>query len=150
MKRTKKSQKKTKFLLLLIVLTAVLSITATYAWFSTQKVVEISTMKLNIEVAESLQISLDGETWTNTITIENMRQFYGTYGGGTNPHQAKSDDNTNYVPTQLLPVSTTGAVADGKLQFMKAKTVSGKSMVAEKCTEAINKTDEIADRETNK
>ena len=149
MKRTKKSQKKTKFLLLLIVLTAVLSITATYAWFSTQKVVEISTMRLNIEVAESLQISLDGETWVQSISISDMRQFYGTYGGGTNPHQAKADDNTNYVPTELLPVSTTGTVADGKLQFMKAKTVSGKSMVAEKCTEDITKTAAIGDREEN-
>ena len=104
MKRTKKSQKKTKFLLILIVLTAILSITATYAWFSSQREVEISTMRLNIEVAESLEISLDGKTWTNTITINDMRQFYGTAASG---HQAAKTDNTNYVPKQLLTVSTT-------------------------------------------
>ena len=148
MKRTKKSQKKTKILLLLIVLTAILSITATYAWFSTQKDVEISTMRLNIEVAESLQISLDGETWTNSIEIQNMRQFYGTYGVDTT-HQAVSGDNTNYVPTELLPVSTTGAVSGGKLQFMKAKSVSGKTMVAEDCTENIGATDAVATRQTD-
>ena len=56
MKRTQKSQKRTKFLFILIILTAILSITATYAWFSTQRDVEIVGMRLNVEVAESMQI----------------------------------------------------------------------------------------------
>ena len=127
MKRTQKSQKRTKFLLLLIVLTAILSITATYAWFSTQRDVEIVGMKLNVEVAESLQISLDGKTWTQSIQIGNMRQFYGTYAGSGESYaiyqaaEVKADGsntNTNYVPTELLPVSTVGTVVDGQLQFV--------------------------------
>lgn len=140
MKRTKKSQKKTKFLLLLIVLTAILSITATYAWFSTQKDVEISTLRLNIEVAESLEISLNGKEWTNKITISDMRQLYGTAASG---HQASKyvnaesgSGNTNYVPKELLPVSTVGTVADGKLQFMRSNTFSGTTLNAIPCSEA--------------
>ena len=145
MKRTKKSQKKTKFLLILIVLTAILSITATYAWFSTQKDVEISTMRLNIEVAESLEISLDGKTWTNTITISDMRQFYGTAASG---HQAAKTDNTNYVPKQLLPVSTTGSVANGKLQLMYSSAVSGTTIKATACDEAtLVKDKSVSERE---
>ena len=145
MKRTKKSQKKTKFLLILIVLTAILSITATYAWFSTQKDVEISTMRLNIEVAENLEISLDGKTWTNTITISDMRQFYGTAASG---HQAAKTDNTNYVPKQLLPVSTTGSVANGKLQLMYSSNVSGTTIKAKACDETTLAKDKgVSDRE---
>lgn len=136
MKRTKKSQKKTKFLLILIVLTAILSITATYAWFSSQREVEISSMRLNVEVAENLEISLDGETWANSIIIDNMRQFYGTYTGTSDDHtiyQAYTD-NKNYVPTELLPVSTTGEVANGVLQFMKGEVTNGE-LKASACSE---------------
>lgn len=118
MKRTKKSQKKTKFLLILLVLTAILSITATYAWFSSQRDVDITGIKLNVEVAESMQISLDGAKWYQSITIDNMRQFYGTYSV-TSTAQANNNENLNYVPMELLPVSTQGAVNAGKLQFMK-------------------------------
>ena len=138
MKRTKKSQNKTKFLLILIVLTAILSITATYAWFSSQRDVEIVGMKLNVEVAENMQISLDGDHWVQSITIDNMRQFYGTYSV-TTTHQASNGDNTNYVPTELKPVSTIGEVASGKLQFMKGEaemTSTGTQVAATKCDES--------------
>lgn len=147
MKRTKKSQKKTKFLLILIVLTAILSITATYAWFSSQREVEISSMRLNVEVAENLEISLDGETWANSITIDNMRQFYGTYTGTASYtlYQANTTNN-NYVPTELKPVSTTGSVANGVLQFMTGEVTNGQ-LKATACSEAGIGTDTIAEME---
>ncbi len=137
MKRKQKSLRKIKLLLLLIILTTVLAITATYAWFSSQRDVEITGMKLNVEVAENMQISLDGEHWLQTITIDNMRQFYGTYSVNTT-HQAKSDDNTNYVPTELKPVSTIGEVTNGKLLFMSGEAQIGTtstSVTATPCSE---------------
>ena len=103
MKKSQKTQKRTKWLFIILILTAVLSITATYAWFSTQRDVDITGMRLNVEVAESMQISLDGEIWTQSIQIANMRQFYGTYtgtGDGFAIYQAKKPDNggnLNYV-----------------------------------------------------
>ena len=138
MKRTKQSQKKTKFLLILIVLTAILSITATYAWFSSQREVDITGIKLNVEVAESMQISLDGERWVQSIQLSNMRQFYGTYSV-TTTHQAKKTDNANYVPTELKPVSTIGEVSAGRLQFMAGESQMGTdgttSLSAVSCSE---------------
>ena len=124
MKKTQKSQTRTKFLFILIILTAILSITATYAWFSSQRDVEITGMRLNVEIAENMQISLDGETWAQSITIADMRQFYGTYAGAGDDfkvYQAKKPDdggNTNYVPKELLPVSTIGEVSSGTMQFV--------------------------------
>ena len=125
MRRSKKSIRKIRSLVILMLLTLMLSITATYAWFSTQRDIEVSGMRLNVEVAESLQISLDGEIWTQSIQIANMRQFYGTYTGTGHSfpiYQAKKPEaggNTNYVPTELLPVSSAGEVANGKLQFVQ-------------------------------
>lgn len=158
MERSRKSIRKIKLLILLMVLTVILSITATYAWFSTRKDVEISTMSLNIEVAESMQISLDGEKWTQSITIEDMRQFYGTYRGNANVHQAKSvneEGNKNYVPTELLPVSSSGTVKNGKLQFVQGQvytTSDGKTGLKNitLCTEDdLTPTETIANREDN-
>ena len=108
MSRSKTSLNKIRSLVFLMLLTLILAITATYAWFSTQRDVEVSGMKLNVEVAESLQISSDGEIWTQSIQIANMRQFYGTYtgtGDGFAIYQAKKPDdggNTNYVPTEFI------------------------------------------------
>ena len=124
--RSRKSLKKIKLLIVLMLITIVFMITATYAWFSTQRDVELAGMKLNVEVAESMQISLNGEVWTQTIQIDDMRQFYGTYSE-EDAHQAKDIDNggnTNYVPTELFPISTAGEVANGKLRFVQGTVMA--------------------------
>ena len=152
MKRSQKSLRKIKLLLFLLLLTTILTITATYAWFSSQRDVEITGMKINVEVAESMQISLNGEQWLQSIEIDNMRQFYGTYSV-TSTHQAVDDDNTNYVPKELLPVSTVGEVSAGKLQFMTGEATMNSdgttSVTATPCSEAdLVKTATVAERET--
>ena len=129
MSKKLRNTKKIKFLLLLMLITIVLMLTATYAWFSTQRDVEITGMRINVEVAESMQISLNGEKWAQSIEIADMRQFYGTYDEDANTdsfpiYQAEEDDNTNYVPTELLPVSTAGEVSRGKLQFVQGELTS--------------------------
>ena len=40
-RRTEKSQKKSKMIFLIIIIAALISITGTYAWFSSQRNVEI-------------------------------------------------------------------------------------------------------------
>ena len=160
MKRTKQSQKKTKFLFILIILTAILSITATYAWFSSQRDVEITGMRLNVEIAENMQISLDGETWAQSITIADMRQFYGTYTGTGDSfkiYQAKKSDdggNKNYVPKELLPVSTIGEVSTGTLQFVTGEVKTDATGILymedlDLCseTDVVDTTKSIGDRE---
>lgn len=148
MKRTKQSQKKTKFLLILLVLTAILSITATYAWFSSQRDVDITGIKLNVEVAESMQISLDGEKWVQSVQLSNMRQFYGTHTVTTS-HQAKKDDNANYVPTELLPVSTIGEVSAGRLQFMAGEATMSNAGATSASLYACSEDDLAMDQTVN-
>lgn len=140
MRRTKSSQKRSKFIFLIILIAALISVTGTYAWFSTQRDVEIIGFRLNVEIAENLEISLDGEHWTHTINVENMRQFYGTYNDpdtATEVYQAKKDQHRNYVATELLPVSTVGNVdANGNMVFAIGDVKNNKLTNLKKCSEA--------------
>lgn len=137
-RRTEKSQKKSKLIFLIIIIAALISITGTYAWFSSQRDVEIVGFKINVEIAENLEISLDGETWTHSINIEDMRQFYGTYvdkDTTTVAYQATKDKHRNYVPTELLPVSTVGTVEDGNLVFVSGEIEEKKLKDIVPCSE---------------
>ena len=158
MTRSRKSLRKIKLLMLLMLVTIIFMITMTYAWFSTQRDVEITGLRINVEVAESMQISLNGEKWVQSIEISDMRQFYGTAGTG---HQAVEISNTttnqNYVPTELLPVSSAGELGSsgektGQLQFIRGE-ISGSSLInIEACSEAdftgTNKNATIETRES--
>lgn len=126
MSKSEKSKKRSKYLFVLIILTAILSITTTYTWFSARRDVEISNLEVNVEAAKDMQISLDGEHWKQSITISDMAQLYGTVATeGT--IQAKAGDNYNYVPTAMIPASSVGEVENGKLQLVTG-TISGKTL----------------------
>lgn len=71
-KRTKESRKRINSLILLIAFTAILLITSTYAWFTTQKSVSINELKGKVEVAEGLQISLDADTWGQEVNFGSL------------------------------------------------------------------------------
>ena len=137
-KNTEELKKKSKFLFLIILIAALISITGTYAWFSIQRDVEIVGFRVNVEIAENLEISLDGEHWTHSIQIMNMRQFYGTYKvqeGDPDIYQAKTGDQRNYVPIELLPVSTIGSVKDGNLVFATGEIKDKRLSNLRKCSE---------------
>ena len=93
--KTEESKKRTKFLFILIILTAVLSITTTYTWFSMRRDVELTNLKVNVETATNMQISLDGENWTQSIEITDMQsQLYGLAKSGYQAYES----NANYLP----------------------------------------------------
>lgn len=123
-KRSEESRKRLKKLWILLLLTCILAILSTYAWFSTQRAVEITGLNVNVDVAESMQISLDGENWTQSIAITDMNQLLGTADPGL--YQAKEGENTNYVPTEMTPVSTVGTVKTGILQMVYGQIKDGK------------------------
>lgn len=114
--RTKESKKRLHSLILLIAFTAVLLIVSTYAWFTAQTDVNISNIRGKVEVAEGLEISLDGGTWTQVIDLGDTATvslttpptadngiIYGPY---------TADDND--VPSEILPVSTSGETNNDK------------------------------------
>ncbi len=97
----KKNQRKTAIMstLLLLLLTAILLITSTFAWFTANQTVTISTLNVSVQASNGLQISADGTTWKAVLSNEDIT------GASTKYAAAK-----NQIPKQLAPVSTVGEV----------------------------------------
>lgn len=114
------SRKRLNSLILLVAFTAVMLIVSTYAWFSAQKNVTIGGLKGQVSVAEGLEISLDAKYWSQEVNFNDytnqwdLKKLYGETGGTFKDGDDLSDSaNHNIIPTELLPVSTTGNLNDG-------------------------------------
>ena len=102
-KKQKKNDLRSSILLLLLLL--LLLISATYAWFTANQVVTISTLDVHIEAKNGLQISTDASTWKSIITNDDIKT--GAYSG-----------HANQVPADMEPVSTVGEI-DSTTGYMK-------------------------------
>ena len=93
-------------LIFLVGFTGIMLIMATYAWFSTQRNVSLSNLEGTVKVAEGLEISLDALNWSQGIDFSeytdqnDLKRFYG-------------ETEHNIIPTEMLPVSTTGKSGTG-------------------------------------
>lgn len=103
-KQNKRKTKSFKSSILLLLLMAVLLISSTYAWFTANTTVTVSSIDVHVGAVNGLQISTDGATWKSTITNEDITTK--AYTG-----------NTNSIPTELQPISTSGGVASGLLNL---------------------------------
>ena len=95
-KSSKKSNRRKKNLILLCAFTAIMLTVSTYAWFIGMRTVNVATFEVNIASTKSLLLSIDGENWTDTLTIN-----------GDNYKTAAYENNTNSWE-KLIPVSTVG------------------------------------------
>jgi len=95
-KGKRKSDLRSSIILLLILL--LLLITSTYAWFTANQVVTISTLNVHIEAQNGLQISSDATTWKSILENADIAST-AAYTG-----------NTNQIPTSMEPVSTVGEI----------------------------------------
>lgn len=95
----KKSKRKNdlRSSIIFLVLLILLLLSATYAWFTANQVVTISTLDVHIEAQNGLQISTDATTWKSVITNADITDA--AYNG-----------NTNQVPSSMEPVSTVGEI----------------------------------------
>ena len=103
-RRSRRSKRKLNSLFMMVLLTGMLLLSSTYAWFSANKEVALEGINAKVVAAEGLQISLDGESWGSRITVnkENL---------------AAAVDNKYKWPDALVPVSTVGASSDGKMNI---------------------------------
>lgn len=126
-KNNKKKKKKISSLIALLVLTIVALGTTTYAWFTSNRTVTISTLDVHVEAQNGLQISTDAATWKTVITNNDITTGYGT--------------DKNQLPASMEPVSTVGTLdTDGLMQMyygnIKAKEDGTQTLVASKTTES--------------
>lgn len=108
---SKKNQKKSnvKSSILVLLLIAILLIASTYAWFTANTKVTISTLDVNVKAQNGLQISADGADWKTILqnTDIDPNNVSATYSG-----------NTNQIPTIMEPVSSVGEIAtDGTMNM---------------------------------
>lgn len=103
----KNSRKRLNSLILLVAFTAIMLIVSTYAWFSTQKNVQITGLTGDVKVAEGMQISLDAKTWTSTIDLSSLDIVTDAYNSVTGTDK-NTYTNSNLKVDEMQPVSTLG------------------------------------------
>ena len=134
-KKQKKNELKSAILVLLLI--AILLIASTYAWFTANTNVEVSTLNVNVGAANGLQISADGTNWKTVLTNEDIdpENVTTTYAG-----------NKNQIPTVMEPVSTVGEMnADGTMKMFSGRVTSSSTgelqLVSEELKDAKGKGD---------
>lgn len=128
---SKKSKRRAdvKSSILILLLIAILLIASTYAWFTANTKVTVSTLDVHVEAKNGLQISTNAVDWKSVISNEDIT---------TNAYSG----HVNAVPTVMEPVSTVGEV-DTNTGYLKmyygtvtSNEVTGKSeIVASQVTE---------------
>ena len=117
MNSRKKSKKRRKLgsLLLLLFLTVILLATATYAWFTANRSVTIDAINVTVSTSSGIQISTDANTWKALISNSDITTGY-SFDAGT--ENELIDENMFYLGG-MVPVSTAGAVSNGKLTMYR-------------------------------
>ena len=66
--KPKRSKKRLFLLLFLLVMTAIMLTTSTYAWFTSNRTVTVEDINVNVAASGGIQISVDGSAWKTIIT----------------------------------------------------------------------------------
>ena len=100
-KRREKKNLKSSLLVLLLI--AILLIASTYAWFTANTTVTISSLNVTVEASNGLQISTDAVDWKAIISNEDIATGY--------------SNHKNQIPIEMEPVSTVGGVTDDRMRM---------------------------------
>lgn len=104
-KNEKRKNSKNRLLLLVLLLcfTVCTSLVATYAWFTSNKVVDVTDLEVNVRAVNGLEISANAVDWGVRLTKENLVTGY--------------QGDTNQLPDILGATSTTGTVSNNLLSL---------------------------------
>lgn len=92
-------------LIFLLVVSVILLISSTYAWFSLNREVESTGVQVRIGTAPTLDISADAKTWRTSLTLLDILEA------------DYEVPRFNQLPIKFQPVSSGGFVNDGKLDL---------------------------------
>ena len=112
-KSKRKNDLRSSIILLLILL--LLLISSTYAWFTANQTVTISSLDVTIEASNGLQISADATNWKAILANTDLAS------------DAAYSGNTNQIPTSMVPVSTIGTPDENGNLEMYYGTVAANS-----------------------
>ena len=117
-----KKQKKTnlKSLLLVLLITLVMLIASSYAWFTANQTVTVNQLDVNVQATSGLQISTDAVHWKSVITAADLADAYVA---------EEYSAHVNQIPTELAPVSTAGIVTTpGRLDMYYGEVNSNETL----------------------
>ena len=110
MAKRNKRKNNLRYSLLLLLLLLVFLIVSTYAWFTANQTVTISTLDVNVQTSNGLQISADAINWKTILQKEDITGASATY-----------TTNTNQMPDEMEPVSTAGTVTAGVMDMFSGE-----------------------------
>lgn len=122
----KKTIKKRAFVsaIAMLIVSAIVLTSSTFAWFSMAKNVSIDTMQLNITSPDGIQISANTSAFTTHLTMGN---FDGTET--SQPRFNKESDTTNFFPTYLSPASCPFRMSGGSLPAFYTGSISDTNQI---------------------
>lgn len=101
--KRKSSKNRLLLLILLLCLSAILLTVGTYAWFTSNKVVDVTDLEVNVRAVNGLEISANAVDWGVRLTKESLIKGY--------------QGDTNQLPDILGATSTTGTVSNNLLDM---------------------------------
>ena len=107
----KRQRKKLAWLFTLTGITALVLVVETYAWFIGTGDIQTSEFQIGVSTEKSLFLSLDGENWSENLTISKENIMGLLEGAGTVDNHNAYDGHTNkWVDDEigLIPISTNG------------------------------------------
>jgi hypothetical protein len=112
-KKNNIKSRKMKKMITICSLSSLIFVVATYAWFIGMRSVNVSGFEIDIASTDSLLLSLDGEKWDTTVTIneDNFKEV--SYAGNVNNWANYGTSNPG-----LKPISSVGEI-DTKTSTMK-------------------------------
>lgn len=101
-KKNERRKNNLRYSLLLLLLLLVFLMVSTYAWFTANQTVTISTLDVNVQTSNGLQISADAINWKTILQKADITGASATY-----------TSSVNQVPDEMQPVSSVGIVDTG-------------------------------------
>lgn len=136
-KMSKKKTRKIFLMVVVMVITAVVLVVETYAWFVGISTVNVGEFNVKIESSGGLEISLDGQTWKKDSQILNVTGTTIMATTGTGDH-AYAGHTNKYPSNGLIPISSPGLLdtSVSRLKFYQksslASTAGGYRIVADR------------------
>ena len=109
-KAEKRRNRKLRNLMFVCAICAIVLAASTYAWFTGLQEVKVNPFQVEIAAADSLQLSLNGQDWSDTISFTDEADLKSkAYSAGTNVNWPKyKRPGTDIEVNGLVPVSTIG------------------------------------------
>lgn len=120
----KKTIKKRAFIsaIAMLIVSAIVLTSSTFAWFSMAKRVEVETMQLNITSPEGIQISANTNAFTTALTMDD-------FTGDSSTRFVADTDNTNHFPEVLSPSSSRFYVGPGTLPTFYSGSINDQNKI---------------------